>query len=295
MTARSLAQLTPHTAAVATVTVDGLPLAALWARPVDPVGAVALLVPGYTGSKEDFAALFDGLAAAGLEALAVDLPGQHESPGLPREQDHYPEPLGRIVASLVRDLAATGDRVLLLGHSYGGFVARSAVLSGAPVTGLTLLSTGPGALPAGPRRALLEAAEPVLRGEGAEAVLRLREAVEGTPEPPELAALLRARFLNSAPAALLGMAHRLRTESDRVAELAATLRTRRLPCLVVCGAADEAWPAPVQREMATRLGAPIAVLPGAGHSPNTEDPRALLHALLPVWHRWLGSATTQLA
>src|SRR3954469_19375886 len=46
--------------------------------------ATVLLVPGYTGSKEDFAPLLDGIAAAGLRAIAVDLPGQFESAGPPR-------------------------------------------------------------------------------------------------------------------------------------------------------------------------------------------------------------------
>jgi hypothetical protein len=39
----------------------------------------------------------------------------------------------------------------------------------------------------------------VLRAEGIESVQRLLEARDGTAEPPELAALLRARFLNIHP------------------------------------------------------------------------------------------------
>ena len=54
-----------------------------------------LLLPGYTGSKEDFAPILDPLAAAGLTAITVDLPGQHESEG-PDEEDAYtPERFGR--------------------------------------------------------------------------------------------------------------------------------------------------------------------------------------------------------
>ncbi len=44
-------------------------------------GAV-LLIPGFTGSKEDFAPLLPLLAAAGWWAVAYDQRGQYESPGI---------------------------------------------------------------------------------------------------------------------------------------------------------------------------------------------------------------------
>jgi pimeloyl-ACP methyl ester carboxylesterase len=273
------------------VTLPGAELVALRAQPSAPLGAVAVLVPGYTGSKEDFSPLLNPLCGAGLSVLALDLPGQYESPGPPSEQDYHPDPLGRTVAALVAELAAGGDRVLLLGHSYGGLVCRSAVLAGAPVTGLTLLDSGPGALPQGQRRALIDATEPVLRTEGIETVQRLLEARDGIAKPPELAALLRARFLRSSTAGLLGMATGLRTEPDRVTELATALRTHAIPCLVVFGESDDAWPVAVQREMATRLGAAVAMIPDAAHSPSTDNPHALLDVLLPTWMGWL--ATTR--
>ena len=270
------------------MTVPGAELAALRGRPAEPVGAVAVLVPGYTGSKEDFAAVLDPLCRAGLSVLALDLPGQYESPGPRCEQDYYPDPLGRAIAALVAELATDGE-VLLLGHSYGGLVARAAVLAGAPVTGLVLLDSGPGGLPPGQRRELLDATEPVMRSQGSETVLRLLEARNGIVEPPELAALLRARFLGSSSVGLLGMATGLRTEPDRVAELATALRTRAIPCLVAFGESDDAWPVLVQRDMAARLGADVAMIPDAAHSPAIENPQALLDVLLPTWMAWLAA------
>jgi pimeloyl-ACP methyl ester carboxylesterase len=39
--------------------------------------------------------------------------------------------------------------------------------------------------------------------------------------------------------------------------------------------------------MADRLDADFAVIPGAGHSPNVENPEALLDTLVPTWSTWL--------
>lgn len=278
------------------------PLAALRAEPRtvpgDPAAngrqakpALALLVPGYTGSKEDFAPLLDPIADAGIEVAAIDLPGQYESPGPERETDYLPDPLGVVVADLVRALAAD-HRVLLLGHSYGGLVARGAVLAGAPVAGLTLLDSGPAELPEGDRRAALEAGEPVLRTQGLAKAQEVRAARDDADparaaQPPALRALLKERFLRSSPAGLLGMAEGLRFEPDLVPQLAKALQHQGTPCLVVCGAGDNAWSVADQRDMAERLDADFAVVPDAAHSPNTENPAGLLGPLLATWHSWL--------
>lgn len=253
--------------------------------------AIALLVPGYTGSKEDFAPLLDPIADAGIGSVAIDLPGQYESPGSAREADYRPDPLGEIVAELVRDLAVD-HRVVLLGHSYGGLVARGAVLAGAPVCGLTLLDSGPAELPAGSRRAALDAGEPLLRTEGVERAHEVRAARDDldpsrAAQPPALRALLRERFLRSSPAGLLGMADGLRSEPDLVPQLAKALQHHGVPCLVVCGAGDNAWSVEDQRDMAERLDSDFAVIPDAWHSPNTENPSGLLGPLLATWHAWL--------
>jgi pimeloyl-ACP methyl ester carboxylesterase len=289
---RGQAQRHPHTGVPVTLGSIHGPLAALRADPngaaVDGPPATAVLVPGYSGSKEDFAPLIDPIAAAGIGVLALDLPGQYESPGPGSEGDYHPAALGPVLAGVVADEVDAGRRVLLLGHSFGGLVARAAVLAGAPVRGLTLMDSGPGELPMGPRRTGLDVLEPVLRRRGVQAVITLRDtAGEWSSTDPDVVALLRERLARSSAAGLLGMGDALRAEPDRTAELVAVVRARRIPCLVVCGMADDAWPVTMQRTMADRLEAEFAAIRGAAHAPNVESPAALLDVLVPTWRTWL--------
>jgi pimeloyl-ACP methyl ester carboxylesterase len=269
------------------------PVAALRCVPTEPaLGATALLLPGFTGSKEDFVPLLDAIAAAGIGALAIDLPGQYESVGPDDEAAYLPDALGEPIAELIETLIGDGERILLLGHSYGGLVARGAVLAGAKVAGLTLLDSGPGELPPGFRRTMLDAQEPILRAGGIEAAEHMRAQLDAAAPgwadaPQDLKDFLHTRFLHSSPSAILGMADGLRHEPDRVTKLAHALRGLDAPCLVLCGADDDAWSVAGQRDMADRLEADFAVIPGAKHSPNVENPSALLSALLPTWRAWL--------
>jgi pimeloyl-ACP methyl ester carboxylesterase len=290
---RAQAQRHPHRGRPVTVPSAFGPLAALRADPDESASvggppATALLLPGYSGSKEDFAPLIDPISEAGIGVLAVDLPGQYESPGPDVEAEYRPGALGPVMAGVVADEAEAGRRVLLLGHSYGGLVARAAVLAGAPVRGLTLMDSGPGELPMGRRRSDLDVLEPVLRRRGIDAVIALRDASGGWASThPHVVELLRERLRRSTVAGLLGMGDALRSEDDRTAELVATVRARRVPCLVVCGTEDDAWPVSMQRTMADRLEAEFAAVPHAAHAPNVENPVALLDVLVPTWRTWL--------
>ncbi|GHF77501.1 pimeloyl-ACP methyl ester carboxylesterase [Amycolatopsis bartoniae] len=282
--------LTPHDAERLELPGPHGPVAALSTKEAGK--AIALLVHGYTGSKEDFAPVLDAIADDGFRAVAIDLPGTFESPGPEDESAYLPAALGQVVASVAEHLANEGKPVLLLGHSYGGLVARAAVLAGAPVAGLTLMDTGPSALPEGHRRTALALGEPLLRRHGIEAAYRIREEMNAQfpgwlALPEELREFYRHRFVSSSPQALLGMADGLRYEPDLVATLAEALRERTVPALVVAGEGDDAWSVPSQRDMAQRLGVPFETVPHAAHSPNTENPQGLLDVLLPTWRSWL--------
>jgi pimeloyl-ACP methyl ester carboxylesterase len=78
---------------------------------------------------------------------------------------------------------------------------------------------------------------------------------------------------------LEGMGRALRFEPDRVAELRAT----GVPTFVLYGTEDDAWLPDAQDAMAARLGAAVARIPAAIHSPAVENPEPTADALIDFW------------
>jgi pimeloyl-ACP methyl ester carboxylesterase len=278
-----LRQLADHDASPRTLPGCAGPLAALDTGGDGSRGTV-LMVAGYTGSKEDFAPLLAPLAADGYRVVAIDQRGQYESPG-PDDPAAYTVPeLAADVVAVARLLAAETGVPHLVGHSFGGLVARGAVLADpAAFRSLTLLGSGPARL-TGPRVALLEHLGPLLDSGGVplvqatlEQLAMTDERAQAVPEPTR--AFYARRFLGNTAAGLRGMADAMTTEPDRVAELAAT----GLPVLVAHGEADDAWAPAEQADMARRLGARHEVVPHAIHSPAVENPHRTLRALVDFW------------
>ncbi|QTT75570.1 alpha/beta hydrolase [Streptomyces mobaraensis NBRC 13819 = DSM 40847] len=257
------------------------------ARPAGTHRGTVLLVPGFTGSKEDFIALLEPLAEGGLRAVAVDGRGQFESPG-PDDASAY----GReeLALDVLAQAAALGDGpVHLLGHSLGGLIVRAAALRDPrPFRSLTLMSSGRGPVSAGQQertRLLIHALEGL--GMSMEEVWREMRRLDaeqgGDPEesilPTEHGAFLHRRWLATHPVQLTTTARQLMEEPDRVAELARL----PLPLCVVSGAEDYAWPVPELDAMAEELSARRVRIAGAGHSPNAEEPGATAARLLEFW------------
>ena len=276
-TPRSL-QLHP---CVARVTIESPfgPVAALRATPDGTSRGTVLLLPGFTGSKEDFLAVLEPLARAGWVAVAVDQRGQHETVG-PDD-----DPRAYALDGFAHEAVATG-RVLvgpdgalhLVGHSFGGLVAQAATLHDpALVRSLTLLCSGPGALPESEHDelALFENALPLLGHATVWDALRERGAVSLDDVPPEIADFVADRFLANSTGSLVGIARILSSAPDRGDDLAAT----GVAVQVVHGENDDAWPQDQQAELAHRLGAPLHVIAQAGHSPNVDQPEALAAVL----------------
>ncbi|MGY1887250.1 alpha/beta fold hydrolase [Blastococcus sp. SYSU DS0753] len=279
-----LRQLARHDAVARTFPGGAGPLAAL-----DTGGSAArgtaLMVAGYTGSKEDFAPLLSPLAATGYRVVALDQRGQYESPGPDDPAQYSVAALGADVVAVAQVLREeSGAPLHLVGHSFGGLVTRAAVLAEPGLfTTFTLLGSGPSQL-TGRRAELLDHLGPLLDAGGVPLVHETLEQLAMTdPKAQAVPAPTREfysrRFLRNSAAGLRGMADAMLAEPDRVAEL----KEAGVPVLVAHGEADDAWLPHVQADMARRLGARHEVIDNAIHSPAVENPPRTLEVLCDFW------------
>ena len=275
--------------------------AALEAAPASGVCErdAALLVPGYTGSKEDFLAILDLLADDSRHVVAIDMRGQFETAGADQPGGYAAAALG---ADILAIMHATGARHLV-GHSYGGLIGREAVLAaaGAELASFTLMSSGPGALTgrrARDLRAMLAALGVTGDGDGSDGggerpdkdALRagiaelwrshLEPEASAAGVPDDIVAFLGRRMLGNDPDGLILMAAHMLAAPDRTAELA---RLDELPMLVIYGENDNTCSPVAQENMARRLGARRLCIPAAVHSPAVEAPTTTASALTQFW------------
>jgi len=260
----------------------------------------AVLVPGYTGSKEDFLAIVVQLAAAGRRVLALDMRGQYETAGPDDPRAYTIAELGFDIAAVIDAVAAraaatapggTGRGLVhVAGHSFAGLVVREAVLAGASGIGsLTFMSSGPGRL-TGTAAADLALLIASLDGSSPEVMRRTIRHIWDTTLAPQAAAagvdaeivtFLRKRLLRNSPVGLHVMGRYLLSAPDRTAELA---RSAEAPVLVLYGEDDDKWEPGAQEEMAARLGAERVCIPAAAHSPAVDAPETTASALNAFWH-----------
>ncbi|MDR7235150.1 alpha/beta hydrolase [Agrococcus sp. BE272] len=243
-------------------------------------GESVLLVPGLTGSKEDFSLVLPGLAHAGLRALSYDLAGQYESAEAGPE--HLVPPRARydydlFVDDLIALLESRGGPSHVLGYSFAGIVAQLALVRRPELfSSLTLMSCpprpGPGFrdVPVVGRFSVVASS----RVNAAIVVWALRRNVARVPRS-------RIRFVRQR----FGLTRR-RSVTDafelmqHTPDVRGILATARLPKLVAVGEHD-IWPLELHRRFAAEIGARLSVYPG-GHSPCETSPLELTEDLLQL-------------
>lgn len=235
----------------------------------------ALLIHGYTGSKEDFDYIGPLLAERGYRVVTSDNRGQHESPHSLRVDAYAIASLARDAVELAEHFGLQGPH--LLGHSFGGLVAqRAAVIAPERWSSLTLFCSGPGAIPNVPDLAMTIELLPTMSM--VEAWQQYRDADAQSDPTYEL---MKRRWAMSDPRSVITHAQHLISEPSIIAEVRAT----GLPTYVVYGENDDAWPLAMQDAMAAELGAPVTVIANAGHCPNEDQPAVTAMVLADFWDR----------
>jgi pimeloyl-ACP methyl ester carboxylesterase len=237
-----------------------------------------VLVPGVTGSKEDFSLMMPLLAAAGFRVFSYDLAGQYES--LEAGPENLEPPQARydydlFVNDLIAILESMGTPSHVLGYSFAGIVAQMA-LSRRPelFSSLTLMSCPPE--PGQSFRGLpfLGRLGGMLSGRLGSAVMIWAIRRNLNHVPPSRLRFVRYRFSLTRRKSVTDVFDLMKHAPD----LRATLRSVPLPKLVAVGEHD-VWPLVLHRRFAAEIGARLSVYPG-GHGPCETSPAELSEDLL---------------
>jgi pimeloyl-ACP methyl ester carboxylesterase len=260
------------------------PVAALRAKPVRAIGRTSVMVCGFMATKEDFRQILPLLAQAGYDAWAYDHMGQHGGEFAGAQQDG---PERYTIASMAAEgcevIEAVGDGapVHVVGHCFGGFVARAMALAAPGLTQtLTMLSCGPQLRPAYARAVVVGIDDLLGRG-GAMLMWPVLKRV--LPKDDQVTRdFWHAKLATVNPHYLKGVGRSLVEEADRSGEVAAA----GIRSLVVHGSREKRlWRPDAYADMARELQADLVVVDQAGHNVNLEQPEVTARILLEFWAR----------
>jgi hypothetical protein len=259
-------------AALQNITLQGEPVA-VKVYQSDAYKADAILVHGFTGSKEDFDFIAPLLSDRGYRVTTFDNRGQYQSPHSLREDAYTTASIARDIIELATTLKM--DKPHLFGHSLGGVIAQvTAATAPDSFASLTLMCSGPE-----PRsdKGDLEFMINNFPGHTMEGVWD-KFMSQGYANHPRLD-LMKSRWLASDMRSVLTHAKILATFASRTKEIAAT----GIAAHVIYGDGDDRWPLEMQDQMAEELSAPVTVIKDAGHCPNEDQPEATAKAIADFW------------
>jgi pimeloyl-ACP methyl ester carboxylesterase len=278
------------------------PVAALHAKPEQASGRTSVLVCGFMGTKEDFLQLLPLLARAGYDAWSYDHVGQHGAEFGGAEfggtefgstaEDGPGRYMTRSLAEVGREVVeavGAGAPVHVVGHCFGGFVARAMALAAPSLTQtLSLLSCGPNVRSAH-ARAMVAGIDDLIDRGGAMLMWPLLKRVLHN-EDQVTRDFWHANLATVNPNYLKGVARSLAEEK---ADLSGEVAAAGIRSLVMHGSREKRlWRPEAYAEMARVLRADLVVVDKAGHNVYRDQPDVTAANLLAFWARAQASAAT---
>ncbi|WP_104091651.1 alpha/beta fold hydrolase [Arthrobacter sp. GMC3] len=246
-----------------------------------PEAPPVVLVPGATGSKEDFVLMMPILAAAGFYTVSFDLAGQYESSGAGPEhldppREHYD--LDLFVDDLLAVLSELGRPAHVVGYSFAGTVAGLAFArEPGRFASLTLLSCPPLAGQSFRGVSRIGSVSGLANGRVGAALMIWGIKRNFIPVPPGRLGFVKDRLKLTRRQSVRDIVELMKHNPD----LSVPLSTASVPKLVAVGEHD-LWPTSLHVEFARSLGATLAVY-RSGHSPCETSPNQLSRDLLALF------------
>lgn len=256
-----------------TLEIDDLDAASAGERREPPL----LILHGFGGFKDDFADQLENLSAK-RRVVIWDQRGHGFSDGPDDPSMYSLDRLGADAVSIADQLGI--ERFVLLGHSMGGMVARRLML-GAPATAgriekLILMGTSarcpdsldPAAVKLGAQVALDRRMDVLRKLMDESSPMRSDAHAQVLAARPDLVDRDERRWNSLSPVMWATLAMEVATQPDQTSALGA-LRT---PTLVIVGEHDAMFFDACHVLAVTIPRARLAVIPGAGHSAQVDEP-----------------------
>ena len=242
----------------------------------DPAHPRVVLVPGATGSKEDFALVLPLLADAGYHVQSFDLAGQYESHDAGANARYtYELFVDDLVAFLQR-----GGPAHLLGYSFAGTIAQLvAVRRPDLVLSLALLTTPPGVGNVFASMKWLGPLAPFTTPHRGAGLMIWGIVTNKNRVPPQRLAFVRSRFALTSRRSVDEIVGLMMASPD----LRDEVRALPVPKLVVAGSHD-LWPIAAHERYAHDIDAQFRSY-STGHSPSETTPHQLTADLLALYAR----------
>ncbi len=244
-------------------------------------GPALFLVHGFGGAKEDFSDHVENLARD-YRVVVFDHRGHGES-GAPTDESSYSlERLGADILCVADALEE--ERIILLGHSMGGMVARKVALTSPNrIDALILMNTchGPIAAVDGD---LIEMGAQIALTEGMVTLKELFDAETPLDNPanqrlleerPGYREIQDKKFAALSAVMWATIARAIRDQSDDLN----AMKSLEIPTLVIVGELDLPFVSQSHAMAEAIPGGVLAVIPDAGHSPQFENGDAWAIAL----------------